>query len=505
MGTILDTTPVTSCMESIMGPLANKGIPIRTASDADWDIYSKAYNLRLPAKPAIVALPETIQHISDAVICASENGIKVQAKSGGHSYASFSNGGTDGAMVIELKNFQDIEFVSYNIVRVGGGVRLGNLAVAIYNKAKLALSHGTCASVGVGGHFTHGGYGLSSRTWGLAMDQIVGLDVVMADGSYVHASMKENPDLYYAMRGTADSFGIAVNFYLAAQPAPKSVLNWRVEINTVMSSVENAVNAFLSIQNFTHDATVVDRHLGFNLTLGPEYFAIGGTYVGTSLDHFATTIVPALLKDIPEKAVTTIEKVDWLASLKLLNNNEDLNVSWSDTTHSNFFAKSVTVPEPGFSREALSSFFHFLLNEGKRAPVSYFILVDLYGGADSQINTKDLEFSAFAHRDSLWVIQLYGYVDNDKVFPAEGLDFVNRLAESVTAKLPEYGAYDNYVDSSLTREQAHKLYRGEKMSQKLKVIKEKLDPNNVFENPQSIATDGVLGKGSTLRVATRES
>ncbi|KAH9997457.1 hypothetical protein F4779DRAFT_179250 [Xylariaceae sp. FL0662B] len=485
MATIHSATPVNHCTDSVNQYLTNKGVSIRVASDADWNTFSTTYNLRLPVKPAVVVVPITIQHISDAVICAAENSIKVQARSGGHSYASFSNGGTDGAMVIDLKEFQDIQFVSNNIVRVGGGVRLGNLAVAIYNQAKQALSHGTCARVGVGGHFTHGGYGLSSRAWGLAMDQIIGLDVVMADGGYVHATETENADLYYAMRGAADSFGIAVNFYLATQPAPESVINWRVEINAVTDSIERAVDAFLSIQNFTHDANAIDRRLGFILTLGPEYFAISGTYTGSDAT-FNNTILPALLKDIPEKAVTTIQQVDWLTSLKLLNSDEDLNVSWPDTAHSNFFAKSVTIPEPGFPREALVNFFQFLFNEGKHAPVSYFILVDLYGGADSQINTKDLEFSAFAHRDALWVAQLYGYVDDDKVFPAEGLDFVNRLTDAMTAGLPRYGAYDNYIDPTLTREQAHALYRGEKVGQKLKVIKEKLDPNRVFENPLSI-------------------
>ncbi|KAL7620054.1 hypothetical protein AAE478_010603 [Parahypoxylon ruwenzoriense] len=466
--------------------LASKGIPAKAATDPDWDKYSLTYNLRLPVAPAAVVVPDNIQHVCDAVIGADHHGFKVQPRSGGHSYASYGSGGMNGAVVVvDLRNFQDIDFVSEDVVRVGSGVRLGNLARSIYNQAKRALAHGTCAGVGIGGHFTHGGYGLSSRAWGLAMDQIVALDVVTADGQCLHVDKFRHPYLYYAMRGAGDSFGIVVNFYLQTQPAPESVINWYIKINDVTKSVESAINAFQHIQQFVHDASSVDRQLGFNVSLASGYFAIGGTYQG-SRARFEDVIVPALLNNIPEEPTVEIQQVDWLTSLKLLNQGQDLDVSSPYEEHSNFFAKSVVVPEPGYTKASLEKFFMYLFDEGARAPVPYFILIDLYGGADSQVSTKTLDFSAFAHRDALWVAQLYGYVGNDEKFPAEGLEFITKLAESMTTHLPKYGAYENYTDPSLTREQAHELYHGEKLCNRLKDLKKKLDPGNVFANPQSI-------------------
>jgi FAD/FMN-containing dehydrogenase len=100
-------------------------------------------------------------------------------------------------MVIDLESFQAINVDSNGVATVGAGVRLGNLALGIYNKAKRALPHGTCPGVGIGGHFTHGGYGYDSRKWGLALDTIVGLDVVLADGSFIHASSTAYPDIYW--------------------------------------------------------------------------------------------------------------------------------------------------------------------------------------------------------------------------------------------------------------------------------------------------------------------
>lgn len=176
--------------------LYNLGINFVTPSNPFWNLYSKTYNSRVPVIPDIVTVPATIEQVSQAVRCAASHGLKVQARSGGHSYASHSNGGVDGSAVVDLRELQSIRISEPGIVVVGGGVRLGNLAIAIFNMGNLALAHGTCPAVGIGGHFTHGGFGMQSRAWGLAMDQIVALDVVMANGKVVSASKSANEDIF---------------------------------------------------------------------------------------------------------------------------------------------------------------------------------------------------------------------------------------------------------------------------------------------------------------------
>ncbi|KAI1656081.1 putative glucooligosaccharide oxidase [Daldinia decipiens] len=475
---------------SFIGQLTDTGIPFKTPTDPDWATYSSTYNLRLPVTPSVVVVPSTVEHISNAVTFADKHGFKVQARSGGHSYASYSNGGVNGSVVIDLREIQ-FRTISTSedpdCVIVGSGMRLGELAQTIDQRTgwKRALPHGTCASVGVGGHFTHGGYGFFSRAWGLAMDRITKIMVVLANGQLVLADENQNPDLFYAMRGAADSFGIAVAFYLNTVPTPGSVIHWDFRVSDATKSIESAVRAFQHIQAFVHDNSVVDRQLGLNVTLSSDYFAVGGTYLGSRND-FIRKVIPALLEGIPEFPTIEVKQVDWATSLKLLNQGRELDSPTDSLEHGNFFAKSVTIPEPGFTAESLTDFFTYLLDTGARAPISYFILVDLYGGVDSQINAKDQSFSAFAHRDTLWVTQLYGYVDNEQVFPPEGLDFINGLASAMTARLPNCGAYSNYTDPSLPREEANDLYYGKELHKKLKQLKKVLDPNNVFANPQSI-------------------
>ncbi|KAI1385212.1 putative glucooligosaccharide oxidase [Hypoxylon trugodes] len=468
--------------------LTDLSVPYITPGDLDWDIHSATYNLRVPVIPAIIVFPDHVGHISSAVFCAGEHGLKVQARSGGHSYASHSNGGANGSMVIDLQKMQYFNSAR-DPVLVRGGMRLGNLAHNIYTTLdrKRALPHGSCAGVGIGGHFTHGGYGFFSRAWGLAMDRISALSVVTASGACVYASKEENADisLTQAMRGAADSFGIVKSFFLDTVPAPERVVHWDLFMHDANKSIDSVVDTFQRVQNFTHNASIVDRNLGFNITLSATCFAIGGTYLGSS-SHLAETIIPALHEGMQFTPSFQFREVDWPASLKLLNQGVDITTPVDDECRYNFFAKSVVVPEPGFTEEALRSFFTFLLTEGADAPVSYWILVDFYGGADSQISNKDIDFNAFAHRDALWVVQLYGFVENDEIFPPEGIDFVNGLANSITTHLPRYGAYSNYADPSLSRHEAHTLYYGPELYTRLKAIKQKWDPKNVFENPQSI-------------------
>jgi len=104
-------------------------------------------------------------------------------------------------LIVDLSNFNTVVLTDrerYDVA-IGGGVRLGNLDLALHDIGNRAISHGTCPGVGVGGHFTHGGYGSSSRNWGLALDSIVGMDVVTANGSIKYVTKNQTPELFWVM------------------------------------------------------------------------------------------------------------------------------------------------------------------------------------------------------------------------------------------------------------------------------------------------------------------
>ncbi|OTA99978.1 putative glucooligosaccharide oxidase [Hypoxylon sp. CI-4A] len=485
-------------VKGLISHLTDYDIPFKCPESPDWDKHCTPYNLRLPVVPTIVVFPTATDHICKAVSLASRWGIKVQARSGGHSYGSYSNCG----MVVNLKNFQSI-CVDYKkagtamVLRVcvDGGVRLGNLAHAIidypYSESwdhrlgkDLALPHGTCAGVGVGGHITHGGFGFFSRAWGLAMDRVVAMDVITADGACVAVNKADNRDLFYAMRGAGDSFGIVKTFHLEPVSAPESVLCWEMKINGATDTVKSAVKTFEHIQTVIHNGTLVDGRLGLNVNVTATFMGLSGTYLGDRLRF--DMIIAALAAGFQDQPEINIKELGWLEAVKYLNQDRDIVLPADHKEHSNFFAKSVVAPAPGYTTESLTDFFTYLFANGKPAPISHYILIDLYGGAGSAISQQDMYHSPFGHRDATWIAQIQGVVDNDQEFPQEGLDFVNGLANAMTARLPRSGAYSNYLDPSLSREEANRLYYGEKIYEILKFLKKKWDPKNVFANPQSI-------------------
>lgn len=93
---------------SLQACLASKNVPTSLNSSSDWASLINPYNLRLKYTPTAVTLPTTPQHVSDSVLCAAGAGVKVQARSGGHSYGSFSIGGKNGSLVVDLRNFNTI-------------------------------------------------------------------------------------------------------------------------------------------------------------------------------------------------------------------------------------------------------------------------------------------------------------------------------------------------------------------------------------------------------------
>jgi FAD/FMN-containing dehydrogenase len=459
-------------------------VPIKLASSADWTTYEATYNTRLQYVPAAIVLPTTPQQVAASVTCAAQNNVKVQAKSGGHSYASFSTGGADGALVVDLEGFQNVTVDAGGVATVGAGIRLGNLATAIYDQGGRALPHGTCPGVGIGGHFTHGGFGFSSRAWGLSLDTIVGLDVVLANGTVVHATATAYPDVYWAVRGAADSFGIVVAFYLQTQPAPSSVIFYSYTWNGLFADISTVSKAFAQIQDVVQNASVVDRNLGLGISTNGVAFTVEGTYLGPA-DTFNNVIAPALLAGLPAPATTTVQTEGWLDSLSTLGGLGTLSEPATGySAHDNFYASSLTSPAP-LTADALASYFAYMTTA---APTSWFAGIDLYGGADSQINVKDNTFAAYEARDSLWTMQHYAYVPVGSAFPPSGIPFIAGMNTALTGKMPSvaFGAYMNYVDPALSADQAHALYYGSEVYDRLAGLKAQVDPQNVFANPQSV-------------------
>ncbi|KAJ5175428.1 uncharacterized protein N7482_001305 [Penicillium canariense] len=484
--------------------LTRKNVPTAYNTSVQWLELAKSFNVAQVYNPVAITLPTTTQEVSDSVSCAASIGIKVQARSGGHSYASYSTGGKNGSLIVDLRMFHTIsvnDIFGSNIVSatgvasVGGGVRLGNLDLSLYAQGKRALPHGTCPDVGIGGHFTHGGYGYVSRAWGLAMDTIIGLDVVLANGSLIHASASTYPDIYFALRGAADSFGIITTFYLQTLAAPKKIVVFSVSMPAVLKSSSEAAHGFLRLQEFALTSPHMTRNLTFGIVIeGGKEFTLKGWYLGYE-SYFRNTMLPVITETFPGPFEATISSRTWLESLAN-ETDKPLEQPLTDyRDHGLFYAKSIVTREAyPLTFKALMSFFGFIIAEcNASCPTNWRSIINLYGGRDSQINAVPTFASGYSGRNDLWVIQNFFSLEGQN--RSKVIDFASKLTRTIPEAQPEgqFGASLSYVDPMLSWQEAAVLYYGPELYHWLAALKRKVDPRAVFWNPQAVHAVDIYG------------
>jgi FAD/FMN-containing dehydrogenase len=166
--------------------------------------------------------PRFIVHCLDAadVIAAlevgRESGVDVAIRGGGHSVPGF--GTVDDGLVIDLSAIRNVHVdPDARRAHVGGGATLGDIDHATHAFG-LAAPFGVLSTTGVGGLTLGGGQGYLTRRYGLAIDNLMSADVVLADGTFVRAGAEENADLFWALRGGSGNFGIVTSFEFQLHP-----------------------------------------------------------------------------------------------------------------------------------------------------------------------------------------------------------------------------------------------------------------------------------------------
>ncbi|WP_432044087.1 FAD-binding oxidoreductase [Streptomyces cadmiisoli] len=165
--------------------------------------------------PAVVVLPESAPDVAAALRFAQERNLQVAVRSGGHGLAG--SGTNDGGLVIDLRAMNRVGVVDRRsrLVRVEAGARWAQVAQALAPHG-LAISSGDHGNVGVGGIATGGGVGWMVRKYGLTVDHVRAVEVVLADGTIMRADAENEPDLLWVMRGAGAGSGVATAFEIDA-------------------------------------------------------------------------------------------------------------------------------------------------------------------------------------------------------------------------------------------------------------------------------------------------
>ena len=190
--------------------------PVSAPGDAGYEEARKVYNFMIDRQPAAVAVCSSAKDVAAVVRFAGDNGLDLAVRGGSHSVPGF--GTADGALVADLSGLSTVSVdAAGRTARAGGGVTWGgfNEATAAHG---LATTGGIISTTGVGGLTLGGGIGYLTRGHGLSCDNVVSAQVVLADGKSVTASEKENPDLFWAIRGGGGNFGIVTEFTFKLHP-----------------------------------------------------------------------------------------------------------------------------------------------------------------------------------------------------------------------------------------------------------------------------------------------
>jgi FAD/FMN-containing dehydrogenase len=185
-------------------------------SDPSYEAARKVYNGMIERRPRLVARCANVADVMTAVKFGREEKLLVAIRGGGHNAGG--SGVCDDGLVIDLSpmNYVQVD-PKKKTVLAGGGALWRDMDHATHAFG-LAVPSGIISTTGVGGLTLGGGIGYLTRRYGLTIDNLLAVEMVLADGRFVAASARENADLFWAVRGGGGNFGVVTSFLFKAQP-----------------------------------------------------------------------------------------------------------------------------------------------------------------------------------------------------------------------------------------------------------------------------------------------
>ena len=428
-----------------------------------YDEARKVANLLFDRAPSAIVRVATTEDVAETVRFARTNNVPFAVKSGGHSVAGHSN--PEGALLIDMSQFKNVNIdPARQIARVQPGANSGELAGPAHAYG-LALSTGDTSSVGIGGLTTGGGIGFMVRKFGLAIDNLLSVEVVTADGQILRAWSRENSDLFWAVRGGGSNFGIITEFEFKLAkvgavyggalvlPATKEILRAYIDYAT------NAPDDLTTITNVMHAPPAPfipeDR-------VGEPVLMILMVWSG-KLEDGVKAVQP--LRELGEVIADAVGPMPYPVIYNFT----------AEAAQPHYGAiRSLFARE--FSDESLEAALEALRNAP--SPMSM-VQFRPFGGA---FNRPGANTTAFAHRDAKLMVTALGLWLDPNENRETYADWVDGLWTKV--RHHQSGVYCNFVANE-GAERVRDAYPGASYA-KLAVVKAKYDPENVFSFNQNI-------------------
>ncbi|MEE4564036.1 FAD-binding oxidoreductase [Paenibacillus polymyxa] len=428
-----------------------------------YNMARMEFNRRFSKFPRVIVFCQRTQDVINAVKWARERGIRLRVRSGRHSYEGFST--VNGGIIIDVSEMNKVTVDRKNGVAI---VQTGNPLARVYKKLwnkRVAIPAGTAPDVGVAGLTLGGGIGLLSRKYGLTCDNLKQVKMVVASGRYgaktIVANSKKHSDLLWASRGGGGgNFGVATEFTFRVRPISKVSI---YSITWKWSDLEKVLPAWQrwapSVTNrLTSTIEVAAKQVGTIVSAGQ---LLGGA------EELRRLIRPLLRAGTPVKVMVK-------------------TVPFIEATH--FFAESDLNLEPKFKITGAYGF-QPLPPEGVRiirdflakAPNRHSsVWSQSLGGARSAVSRVSPTATAYPHRKAETIYELSARWRNSGE-QERNIQWVERFRKALRPFVK--GNYVNFPDLQIKN--WPKAYYGVNFG-RLKQVKRKYDPHNVFHFAQSI-------------------
>ncbi len=430
---------------------------------------ARLFNTRFDGvAPLAVLLCERDADVKAAVRWARRYGVRIVARSGGHSYAGYST--TRGGLVIDLRRLNGVRYdrASRTAV-VGPGARLIDVYAALA-RSGVTVPGGSCPTVGIGGLALGGGVGLAARRFGTTSDNIVALRIVTADGRLLTANARSHPDLFWACRGGGGgNFGIVTAFRFRAHPARSAAFFFA---RWPYGQAEDVLAAWQALAPEAPDQLYSLCTLSAGGGGSPSITALGQWF--GSAAQLRRVIRP--LTGVGSPALT-IGTDSYLR----------LQQRWGGCLGESFAAcarpqRQAFAAKSDYARRSLPAAGRARLvravASGNGLGAGVAAILDSYGGA---INRVPASATAFVHRDERFSIQWFSSWEGSAA--AGGARRWLRSAHGAMRPYVSGAAYQNYIDPGL--DGWERAYYGRNLP-RLVAVKRRYDPDDVFRFRQSI-------------------
>jgi FAD/FMN-containing dehydrogenase len=437
-----------------------------TPAEAGYDAARRSFNTRFDAaRPSGVAYCENTADVQKAVRWARKHGVRIAARSGGHSYGGYSTG---SGLVIDVSRMNRIAVnPRTRTATIGAGARLIDVYARLWEHG-LTIPAGTCASVGIAGLALGGGLGYSSRKLGLTCDNVRAIRVVTAAGKALNCNSRQNADLLWASRGGGGgSFGVVTSFTFRAHPV-SNVTTYAIDWPW-----EDAEEALVAWQRFAPRAPdELFSTLALSSSARRPQVRSSGQFFGTEVT-LRSLLTPLIGAGRPTRvALRTRSFMD--AALMWAGCSE-LDCHPARAT---FKAKSDLARRP-LTDAAIRTLTNWLEKHAANPRLGRAsVLLDAFGGA---INRVPKGATAFVHRDALFSMQYIAAWDAGQA-ATPNLAWIDDFHAAMRRYVSGY-AYQNYIDPDL--DSWRHAYYGSNY-RRLVAVKRKYDPRNVFRFRQSI-------------------